>query len=147
MTQIHSALTMQAAQEYVKSIGHQHNMAGAGVRIDQLCAGMHAISASRGWWTNLETGAPAPRNFGEMIALMHSELSEALEGDRKNLASDHIPGFSMVEEEFADELIRIFDCAGAMGLRLGEAFQAKCQFNLVREDHSIEARVAGGKQY
>jgi NTP pyrophosphatase (non-canonical NTP hydrolase) len=138
---------MLKAQEYTKSLGHQHNMAAAGLRIDQLCFDMHAISASRGWWTNIETGVPAPRNFGEMIALMHSELSEALEGDRKALASDHIPGFSMVEEEFADELIRIFDCAGAMGLRLGAAFQAKCQFNQVREDHSIEARAAGGKKY
>lgn len=42
--------------------------------------------ANRKWWTNLETGEyPIERNFGELIALVHSELSEALEGHRKNL--------------------------------------------------------------
>lgn len=71
-------------------------------------------------------------NTGEKIALMHSELSEALEADRKDLTSDHIPGFSGVEEELADCMIRIMDFAGHHDLRLAEAITAKLQFNLSR---------------
>lgn len=71
-------------------------------------------------------------NTGEKIALMHSELSEALEADRKGLTSDHIPGFSGIEEELADCMIRILDFAGHHDLRLAEAFTAKLQYNLTR---------------
>ena len=63
---------------------------------------------------------------------MHSELSEALEADRKGLQSDHIEGFTGVEEELADVLIRVLDFAGHFDLRLAEALQAKIQFNLSR---------------
>ena len=141
MTTVTSPLSQQEAQAYILSTSYQHNSIAAGFRIDDLCAQCHGNSNAAGWWN-------APRNFGEMIALMHSELSEALEGDRKNLASDHLPGFSMVEEEFADVLIRLFDCAGGMGLRLGQAFEAKIQFNQEREDHKLENRAKpDGKKY
>ena len=71
-------------------------------------------------------------NTGEKIALMHSELSEALEADRKNLDAEHIPGFTGVEEELADVIIRILDFAGHHQLRLGEAISAKIAYNLTR---------------
>ena len=71
-------------------------------------------------------------NTGEKIALMHSELSEALEADRKNLDAEHIPGFTGVEEELADVIIRILDFAGHHQLRLGEALSAKIAYNLTR---------------
>jgi NTP pyrophosphatase (non-canonical NTP hydrolase) len=71
-------------------------------------------------------------NTGEKIALMHSELSEALEADRKNLDAEHIPSFTGVEEELADVIIRILDFAGHHQLRLGEALSAKIAYNLTR---------------
>lgn len=40
------------------------------------------------WWQNPETGNPIKRNKGELIALMHSELSECLEGERKSKGHD-----------------------------------------------------------
>jgi NTP pyrophosphatase (non-canonical NTP hydrolase) len=72
-------------------------------------------------------------NTGEKIALMHSELSEMLEADRKSIdSSEHIPEFTGVEEELADLIIRALDFAGYHELRLGEAILAKMNFNLNR---------------
>lgn len=71
-------------------------------------------------------------NTGEKIALMHSELSEALEGDRKKKRDEHLPGFDSVTVELADTVIRILDFAGYHGLCLGEAIVQKMQYNLGR---------------
>lgn len=73
------------------------------------------------------------RNDGEMIALMHSELSEALEALRKDLTSDHISEYSGIEEEFADVIIRIMDMSELRGYNMAEAIIAKAEFNKTRE--------------
>lgn len=116
-------------------------------KIDDLMELCHSISAGCGWWQN-NKGHALFRNFGEVIALIHSELSEALEGDRKQKQDDHLPQYTSVEVELADALIRIFDLAGAMDLRLGDAFVDKLVYNMNRSDHKIENRMAeGGKKY
>lgn len=70
------------------------------------------------------------RNDAEMIALMHSELSEALEGLRKgDPPNDQLPKFSYQEVEFADTIIRMMDMALAKGLRIAEALEAKKEYN------------------
>jgi NTP pyrophosphatase (non-canonical NTP hydrolase) len=67
---------------------------------------------------------------GEFIALMHSELSEALEWLRHgNGPSDHLPEFSGLEEEMADLVIRVMDYGAKRGLRLPQAIDAKLAFN------------------
>lgn len=77
--------------------------------------------------------ALAQRNDAELVALMHSELSEALEGLRHgNPPSDHITKFSAVEEEYADVIIRIMDHARARGFRVAEAVIDKIAFNASR---------------
>ncbi len=107
----------------------------------------HGVAKASGWWSNLD-GTPKQRNIGELIALMHSELSEAMEGARKDLMDDHLPHRKMLEVEMADVLIRIFDFAGGFGLDLEGALQEKLAYNQQRRDHKLEERgKAGGKAW
>jgi NTP pyrophosphatase (non-canonical NTP hydrolase) len=109
----------------------------------QVC---HTASAK--WWQDITTGVRIQRNKGELLALIHSEVSEALEGERKNLMDDKLPHRRMAEVELADALIRIFDYAGGYGYDLQGAFEEKMAYNATREDHTHEARKQiGGKQF
>lgn len=104
--------------------------------------------ANMKWWQDPGTGAPIKRNFGELIALCHSELSEALEGNRKNLMDDKLPSRRMDEVELADCLIRIFDLAAGFGMDLQGAYTEKMEYNAHRVDHTHAARLQpGGKAY
>lgn len=104
--------------------------------------------ANAKWWHDIRTGERLNRNFGEMIALCHSELSEALEGHRKNLMDDHLPDRKMAEVELADCIIRILDIAHALGMDIEGAYQEKMAYNAVRADHKAENRAKpGGKAY
>lgn len=90
---------------------------------------VHEIAIEKGFWEGR-------RNDAEMIALMHSELSEALEVLRKTggpIESDAIPGFSELEEELADVIIRIMDFAQGRGLNVAGAIVAKSRYNARRE--------------
>ena len=88
---------------------------------------IHETAKDKGWWDE-------DRNNGELIALMHSELSEALEALRLgNQSDDKIPEFSGLEAELADVIIRIMDMAAARNLNIAGAILAKANFNTQRE--------------
>ena len=107
-----------------------------------------AHQANIKWWQDPHTGLPIKRNKGELIALMHSELSEALEGERKDLMDDKLPHRKMAEVELVDAILRILDYAAGFGYDLQGAFDEKMAYNAQREDHKHEARrLAGGKQF
>lgn len=105
-------------------------------------------SLNAGWHTNIETGELLERNKGEMIALIHSEVSEMLEGERKDLMDDKLKHRKMVEVEAADAIIRIFDYCGRWGYDVGGAFVEKIKFNQERQDFKLENRAKeGGKKF
>jgi len=83
-----------------------------------FAAWCHAAQVKAGWWTDPQTGLRKERNQGQLIALMHSEVSEAVEADRKNLMDDKLPLRKGVEVEIGDMLIRLGDFVGS--LRPGE---------------------------
>ena len=102
---------------------------------------LHGQARDMGWHDK-------PREVGTMIALCHSELSEALEGARKDLPDDHLPHRKMVEVELGDCIIRILDLAGREGYDVAGAIAEKHSYNAHRADHKRENRAAdGGKKF
>lgn len=120
----------------------------AAFNLNELVKHIHFLNVEAGWWHDLQTGEPLPRNDGEMICLMHSELSEAMEGVRKDLMDDKLPHRKMVEVEMADCLIRILDYCGGRNLDIGGALVEKLAYNQSRADHKPENRkLENGKKF
>lgn len=113
--------------------------------LQQLC---HDRARSAGWWDEYDEMPEQYRKHfvAAKIALVHSEVSEALEGVRKGKQDDHLPARLAVEVEIADAVIRMLDLAGQLELDINGAVLAKLDYNSTRADHTREARAAkGGK--
>jgi hypothetical protein len=119
--------------------------------LTHLQATIYRGNVEAGWWKNIATGVAHPQGDVTLqlskLALVHSEVSEAVEGVRKGLMDDHLKERPMAEVELADAIIRAFDLAGHEGWDLAGAIIEKLYYNSKRADHKIENRMAeGGKK-
>lgn len=134
--------------DYKELLTHLETKLDIAAQVNTVRNICHGLSRQCGWWNNIETGEPLKRNKGEMLCLIHSEISEAMEGVRKNKTDDHLKHRGAEEVELADAIIRILDYAGGFGLDVGGALAEKLAYNAARADHKPESRVLeGGKKF
>ena len=95
--------------------------------INRLTKDIHDNAVAHGWWDD-------PRSFAEIVALCHSELSEALEADRKGepLVWDNAGKPDGKAVEMVDCLIRILDWCGSAGIDVEEIIRIKHEYNKTR---------------
>lgn len=112
--------------------------------INELSKEIHQNAKNKGFFDN-------ERNIGEMLCLIHSEVSEALEADRKSKYTTgnieminsfvvdqmFVTDFKIVvkdtfEDELADIMIRVMDLAAFKGINLEQHILAKMRFNSMR---------------
>ena len=94
------------------------------MNLTELAKEFHDNAVAHGFWDN--------PNKGERIALMHSELSEALEAVRKPGPDDKLPHLDSETVELADAIIRILDYCHYYRLPIEEAVLAKHEYNIKR---------------
>ena len=113
-----------------------------------LAKDIYKANAFKGFWPADVT----ERNFGEICALIHSEVSEMLEASRKDIlwapcdkpinivVGDTVGPMVNIEEELSDIIIRCLDLAGAYGIDIQQCIHAKLQYNTTRP-------IKHGKQF
>lgn len=83
---------------------------------------IHQLARDKGWWEE-------DRKLPELLMLMVSELSEALEAYRMNVPYGQK---GCVAEELADCVIRIFDTCAALGIDIAYEVNKKHHTNMER---------------
>jgi NTP pyrophosphatase (non-canonical NTP hydrolase) len=115
------------------------------VNISDLQTLAHGLAKFKGWWPELDAGESlTPSRIAVALALIHSEVSEALEEvrngdvqpywvhegvrhdqnlDPKTYKPEGLPA------ELADVVIRVADLAGALRIDLQQAITEKMEYN------------------
>lgn len=109
--------------------------------INEMVEQAHENAKSKGWWNSqrLHGGTLCPNEVEETIpeklALIHAEVSEALEDYREDKlqGSVDVTGQPVgLPSELADILIRVADLAGALRIDLEAEVKAKIAYNATR---------------
>lgn len=104
-----------------------------GKTIEEITEEVRQVNTEKGWRQGTNT-------FGDYIALLHSELSEALEAYRDHRLEDatevvygsRLPKPEGVGSELADVLIRLVDVADIYGIDLVREYERKIAYNRTR---------------
>lgn len=112
----------------------------------EVAALCHGQACEKGWWRATGVNAISTDEVLAKLALIHSEVSEALEVARDpkvplnvnweegRVTGPESPppkpeGFGV---ELADVVIRVFDLAGALGIDIAKCIETKHAFNATR---------------
>lgn len=98
-------------------------------KLNELATEVHEIAKSKGWWDE-------EKSFGDLTALIHSEVSEAFEEFRNHHKPDEIYLNEGKPEgipiELADAVIRILDVCARYKIDFDAAVRQKIEFNKTR---------------
>ncbi len=110
-------------------------------RISEAQKAVHQLARDKGWWadcvdilTGKMVGLLIERKMPEKIALIHSEVSEALEAYRDGIfETRRVNGKPEgIGAELADVVIRVMDLCEALGIDLEYEISQKHDYNMTR---------------
>ncbi len=99
---------------------------------------VHELSCEKGWWNDIDGGGPGPRDAVIRLALVQTEVSEAIQSVRDGQMVtqwDGEPGASKpygFPIELVDALFRLLDTAEAFGIDTEAAMRDKFAYNMTR---------------
>lgn len=96
--------------------------------MQELQRDIYSTAVEKGWWAQ-------DRQFLEVCALIHSEISEAVEAWREDQGAIFINENGKPEGyivELADAIIRIMDVCGHMGIDILDVVKMKHEYNKTR---------------
>ena len=96
---------------------------------DMLQEEVHQCNIDHGFWTSPSSSI----EDGTKLAMIHGEVSEALEAIRDGNPPDkHLPELNSVVVELADVVLRVMDLAQRHNFDLSTAIIQKAKYNVTR---------------
>lgn len=98
--------------------------------VQQLQIECHDIAEQQGFHS---LDPKSKQGFMMLMALVHTEVSEAVQYVKKNVvAAPTDSDLDSIGEEFADTVIRLLDIAQMLGINMQSSIETKMEFNKAR---------------